>query len=146
MEPKGRVPRTAKLLVGSERAPVDCQVINLSAVGAWLQLHTMLQLPKRFEFLHGTTHNVSQLVWRAATSSAFATRRPPTSRCAAIDRAERLRSKARCRVAGFGITTPERFAIRRSSAKLGFSLRFIDLVSRPIVRARYKTCIDNREG
>jgi len=35
---------------------------------------------------------------------------------------------------------------RRSSAKLGFSLRFIDLVSRPIVRARYKTCIDNREG
>lgn len=82
----------------------------------------------------------------AATSSAFATRRPPTSRCAAIDRAERWRSKARCRVAGFGITTPERFAILRSSAKLGFSLRFIDLVSRPIVRARYKTCIDNREG
>jgi PilZ domain len=64
MEPKGRVPRTAKLLVGSERAPVDCQVINLSAGGACLKLHTMLQLPKRFEFLHGTTHNVSQLVWQ----------------------------------------------------------------------------------
>ncbi len=64
MEPKGLVPRTAKLLVGSERIPVDCQVVNLSAGGACLKLNSMLQLPKRFEFLHGVTHNVSQLVWQ----------------------------------------------------------------------------------
>ena len=48
----------------AERAPVDCQVVNLSAGGACLKLHTMLQLPKRFEFLHGATRNVSQLVWQ----------------------------------------------------------------------------------
>ncbi len=64
MEPKGLVPRTAKLLVGSERVPVDCQVVNLSAGGACLKLHTMQELPKRFEFIHGTTRNVSQLVWQ----------------------------------------------------------------------------------
>lgn len=64
MEPKGRVPRTAKLLVGIERVPVVCQVVNLSAGGACLKLHTMLELPKRFEFLHGATRNISQLVWQ----------------------------------------------------------------------------------
>jgi hypothetical protein len=52
------------LLLGAERAPVDCLVVNLSAGGACLKLQAMMQLPKRFEFLHGATRNVSQLVWQ----------------------------------------------------------------------------------
>jgi hypothetical protein len=64
MEPRGLVPRTAKLLLDSDRTPVDCLVVNLSAGGACLKLHAIMQLPKRFEFLHGATRNVSQLVWQ----------------------------------------------------------------------------------
>jgi PilZ domain len=62
VEPKGLVPRTGKLLFGA--APLDCQVVNLSAGGACLRLPMLPQLPKRFEFLHGATRKVAQLVWQ----------------------------------------------------------------------------------
>jgi hypothetical protein len=52
------------LLLDSNPAPVDCLVVNLSAGGACLKLHAMMQLPKRFEFLHGASRNVCQLVWQ----------------------------------------------------------------------------------
>jgi hypothetical protein len=63
VEPRGLVPRTGKLLVGSA-APIDCQVVNLSAGGACLKLSALAQLPKRFEFLHGTTRKLCQVVWQ----------------------------------------------------------------------------------
>jgi len=62
--PRGLVPRTGKLLLSSQAAPLDCQVVNLSAGGACLKLSVMQQLPKRFEFLHGTTRKLAQLVWQ----------------------------------------------------------------------------------
>jgi hypothetical protein len=64
VEPRGLVPRTGKLLVGPQAAPIDCQVVNLSAGGACLKLSVLQKLPKRFEFLHGTTRKLSQLVWQ----------------------------------------------------------------------------------
>jgi hypothetical protein len=64
VEPRGLVPRTGKLLLGPQAAPVDCQVVNLSAGGACLKLSVLQRLPKRFEFLHGATRKLSQLVWQ----------------------------------------------------------------------------------
>jgi hypothetical protein len=63
VEPRGLVPRTGKLLLGSA-APIDCKVVNLSAGGACLKLSVLQQLPKRFEFLHGATRKLCQLVWQ----------------------------------------------------------------------------------
>jgi hypothetical protein len=63
VEPRGLVPRTGKLLLGPA-APIDCQVVNLSAGGACLRLPVLQRLPKRFEFLHGTTRKLCQLVWQ----------------------------------------------------------------------------------
>ena len=57
------MPRTGKLLLGAA-SPIDCQVVNLSAGGACLKLSALQQLPKRFEFLHGTTRKLCQLVWQ----------------------------------------------------------------------------------
>ena len=62
--PRGLVPRTGKVLLSAQAAPIDCQVVNLSAGGACLRLSVMEQLPKRFEFLHGTTRKLAQLVWQ----------------------------------------------------------------------------------
>ncbi|HEX3502369.1 MAG TPA: hypothetical protein VHU22_03130 [Xanthobacteraceae bacterium] len=52
------------MLISAQAAPIDCQVINLSAGGACLKLSVMQQLPKRFEFLHGATRKLAQLVWQ----------------------------------------------------------------------------------
>ena len=62
--PRGLVPRTGKLLLSAEAAPIDCHVVNLSAGGACLKLSVMQQMPKRFEFLHGATRKLAQLVWQ----------------------------------------------------------------------------------
>ena len=62
--PRGLVPKTGKLLLSEKAAPLDCQVVNLSAGGACLKLSVMQQLPKRFEFLHGATRKLAQLVWQ----------------------------------------------------------------------------------
>jgi hypothetical protein len=64
VEPRGLVPRTGKLVCGSNAAPIDCQVVNLSAGGACLKLSVLQQLPKRFEFHHGATRKLAQLVWQ----------------------------------------------------------------------------------
>jgi hypothetical protein len=64
MAPRGLVPRAGKLLLGSNTAAIDCQVVNLSAGGACLQLCELQKLPKRFEFHHGGTRKLAQLVWQ----------------------------------------------------------------------------------
>jgi hypothetical protein len=64
MAPRGLVPRAGKLVIGPNAAPIDCQVVNLSAGGACLQLSELHQLPKRFEFHHGATRKLAQLVWQ----------------------------------------------------------------------------------
>jgi hypothetical protein len=64
VEPRGLVPRTGKLLLGPDAAPVNCQVVNLSAGGACLRMSALPRLPRRFEFLHGATRKLAQLVWQ----------------------------------------------------------------------------------
>jgi hypothetical protein len=62
--PRGLVPRTGKVLLSAQAAPIDCQVVNLSAGGVCLKLSVMHQLPRRVEFLHGMTRKVAQVVWQ----------------------------------------------------------------------------------
>jgi len=43
--------------------PIDCQIIDLSAGGACLELPRTYDLPKRFEFVHGSTRRFCTLAW-----------------------------------------------------------------------------------
>ncbi len=56
--PRGLVPRTGKLLLGPKTTPIECRVVDMSAGGACLELQRTYDLPKRFEFLHGSTRTV----------------------------------------------------------------------------------------
>ncbi len=61
--PRGLVPRVGKLLLGPKTAPIECRIVDLSAGGACLEMPRSYDLPKRFEFLHGSTKRFCNLAW-----------------------------------------------------------------------------------
>jgi hypothetical protein len=61
--PRGLVPRVGKLLLGPKTTPVECHVVDLSVGGACLEMPRSVDLPKRFEFLHGSTRRFCNLAW-----------------------------------------------------------------------------------
>jgi hypothetical protein len=63
VSPRGLVPRSAKLLLGPKTTPIECNVVDMSAGGACLELQRTYDLPKRFEFLHGGTRRLCTLAW-----------------------------------------------------------------------------------
>jgi len=63
VEPKGLVPRVGKILLGPKTMPIECLIVDLSAGGACLELRREQDLPKRFEFLHGSTKRFCTLAW-----------------------------------------------------------------------------------
>jgi hypothetical protein len=65
VRPSGLVSKTGKLIVDPKKPAIDCDVIDLSAGGACLQLRNDAQLPRRFEFLHGGMRKKCQMVWKS---------------------------------------------------------------------------------
>jgi hypothetical protein len=65
VRPTGLVSKVGKLVVDAKTPAIDCDVIDLSAGGACLQVRSDATLPKRFEFLHGGTRRKCSLVWKA---------------------------------------------------------------------------------
>jgi hypothetical protein len=64
IKPTGLVPRTGKIiLLGKNAEVIDCRIIDLSAGGASLELSKLYDLPKRFEFMHGSTRTICRLAW-----------------------------------------------------------------------------------
>ncbi len=61
--PRGLVPRTGRLLLGPKTTPIECRVVDMSAGGACLELQRTYDLPKQFEFLHGSTKRFCTLAW-----------------------------------------------------------------------------------
>lgn len=92
VEPRGLVPRTGKLLLGSQATPIDCQVVNLSAGGACLKMSVLQKLPKRFEFLHGVTRKLAQPVWERGYLIGICYE--ASNRCSDANRASRVPNKA----------------------------------------------------
>src|SRR5215510_1401613 len=74
--PKGLVPRVGKILLGPKAMPIECHVVDMSAGGACLELSRTYDLPKRFEFLHGSTRRFCTLALRGDTSTVFRIGRP----------------------------------------------------------------------
>jgi hypothetical protein len=55
----------ARLIVGPRLPVIDCNVVDYSAGGACLELNPRINLPPRFDMLHGGTKKRCRIVWRA---------------------------------------------------------------------------------
>jgi hypothetical protein len=64
VRPVGLVAKTAKLILDSKTPVIECQVIDLSSGGACLALPKPVQMPRRFEFLHGGVKKSCFLIWQ----------------------------------------------------------------------------------
>ena len=65
IRPSGLVSRVAAIVVDPKKPVITCNVIDLSAGGACLELPGQMPLPKRFVLVHGGTRKKCSLVWQA---------------------------------------------------------------------------------
>lgn len=65
VRPSGQVSGVAKIIVSPKAPVIDCTIVDYSAGGACLQVDGSIQLPPRFELLHGRTKKRCRLVWKA---------------------------------------------------------------------------------
>jgi hypothetical protein len=61
--PTGSVTRAGKIFIGPESPMIDCRIINLSAGSACLELPKYYDMPKKFEFIYGSSRKVCYLAW-----------------------------------------------------------------------------------
>ena len=54
----------AQIIVGPKQPVLACRLIDYSRGGACLEVSATVQLPGRFELLHGGVKKKSRLVWR----------------------------------------------------------------------------------
>lgn len=64
VQPAGLVAKTGKVFLDSRTPGVECRVIDLSRGGACLEFSKALQLPRRFDFVHGGVRKNCLLVWQ----------------------------------------------------------------------------------
>ncbi len=65
IRPSGLVSRVATIVVDSKKPVITCNVIDLSAGGACLELPGQTPMPKRFVLVHGGIRKKCSLVWQA---------------------------------------------------------------------------------
>jgi len=58
------VSRVAKIIIDPKAPAIDCDVVDLSAAGACLQVRGGATIPKRFVLLHAGTKKKCNLVWK----------------------------------------------------------------------------------
>ena len=54
----------AQIIVGPKLPVIRCRLVDYSPGGACLEIFPMVQLPERFELLHGNVRKRSRVVWR----------------------------------------------------------------------------------
>ncbi|WP_298108275.1 PilZ domain-containing protein [Bradyrhizobium sp.] len=54
----------AQIIVGPKQPVIGCRLIDYSPGGACLEIFPMVQVPERFELLHGGVKKKSRVVWR----------------------------------------------------------------------------------
>ena len=62
--PRGLVSRTATIILDPGKPVITCNVIDLSAGGACLELIGQAVIPKKFVLLHGGTKKKCSVVWQ----------------------------------------------------------------------------------
>jgi hypothetical protein len=63
--PTGAVSRVAKIIIDPKTPVIECNLVDLSAAGACLEVRSQAALPKRFVLLHAGTKKKCSLVWKA---------------------------------------------------------------------------------
>jgi len=63
VKPAGLVSRTGKIVVDPKKPPIDCNILDMSAGGACLEISSDGSLPKRFVLLHSGTKKSCVMVW-----------------------------------------------------------------------------------
>ena len=65
VKPSGMVSRVGKIIVDPKKPTIDCNIIDLSAGGACLEINDNDRLiPKRFVLLHSGTKKSCIVVWK----------------------------------------------------------------------------------
>ena len=64
VRPAGLVSRAAKIIADPRTPVVDCNIIDLSAGGACLEVPGTGTIPKRFVLFHGGTKKSVTVVWQ----------------------------------------------------------------------------------
>ena len=64
VRPTGLVARTGQIILDPKAPAVECGVYDLSQGGACIELKSPMQLPKRFQFMHGGVKKSVFLVWQ----------------------------------------------------------------------------------
>lgn len=63
VKPSGLVSRAAKIVVDPKKPTIDCNIIDMSAGGACLEINSSGSVPKRFVLLHSGTKKNCIMVW-----------------------------------------------------------------------------------
>jgi PilZ domain-containing protein len=64
VRPVGPVAAKAQIIVGPKQPAITCRLIDYSAGGACIEVSPTVQVPARFELLHGAVRKKSRVVWR----------------------------------------------------------------------------------
>lgn len=64
VRPTGPEASKAQIIVSAKAPAVACRLVDYSPGGACLEIFPMVQLPDRFELLHGKVKKKSRVVWR----------------------------------------------------------------------------------
>jgi len=58
------VSKAGTIIIDPNKPVIACNVIDLSAGGACLEINGSAEIPKKFVFLHGGTKKKCHLIWR----------------------------------------------------------------------------------
>jgi len=64
VRPAGLVSKAGTIIIDPNKPVIACNVIDLSAGGACLEINGSAEIPKKFVFLHGGTKKKCHLIWR----------------------------------------------------------------------------------
>jgi len=64
VRPSGLVTKAATVIVDPKKPGIPCTVLNISAIGASLEVADPERLPKRFALMHGKTKKSCLVIWR----------------------------------------------------------------------------------
>ncbi len=65
IKPSGLMARTGKIIIVDARSPVvDCDVVEVSASGACLDVANPAAIPDTFMLMHGVTQKSCRVIWR----------------------------------------------------------------------------------
>jgi len=64
VRPSGLVPRTGTIFADLKAQPAVCNIVDISAGGACIEVHGSDAIPKRFILNHGGVKKSCYLVWQ----------------------------------------------------------------------------------